>query len=259
MSEWQQEERLFLHLGNERDTGGSGKRYFSRGGVKYALLELLAHEDMHGYQMMKALEEQSGGIYKPSAGSIYPTLQMLRDQGYVEPYKLDGKRVFQITEEGRGYLQEELDRPEPSESGEQSWEAQDQAAQDEGGAPPDGVKHNRRLTPRGKELIHLLKAAERAALVDAVKASQLRVVLEGLRRSLRLIVADTAFEPSTAIEQAAIAAESAQAGHAQPANAAAGPAAQAGVAQSASRAHEPAAGAPEAAASAELPGEGGAE
>lgn len=233
MSEWQQEERLFLHLGNERDTGGSGKRYFSRGGVKYALLELLAHEDMHGYQMMKALEEQSGGTYKPSAGSIYPTLQMLRDQGYVEPYKLEGKRVFQITEEGRSYLQEELERPEPSEPGEQGWEAQEQGAQDESGGPPDGVKRNRRLTPRGKELIHLLKAAERAALADAVKASQLRVVLEGLRRSLRLIVADTAFEPATAIEQAASAAESAQ-----PASAA---------------------GAPEAAASAEPPTEGGAE
>lgn len=117
--EWKQEERLFLHLGNARDTGGSGRRYFSRGGVKYALLELLSHENMHGYQMMKALEEQSGGTYKPSAGSIYPTLQMLRDQGLVEPYKQDGKRIFQITEEGRAYLQEEMERPEPLNAAEQ--------------------------------------------------------------------------------------------------------------------------------------------
>lgn len=200
MSEkWQQGERLFLHLGSERDTGGSGRRYFSRGGVKYALLELLTQEDMHGYQMMKALEDQSGGTYKPSAGSIYPTLQMLRDQGYVEPYKQDGKRVFKITDEGRAYLQEESDRPEASDTGEQGgWDArspegelQVQAWQVDNGGAPDGVRRNRRLTPKGKELIHLLKAAERAALADAAKAAQLREVLAGLRQSLQRIVADT--------------------------------------------------------------------
>lgn len=221
MSEhWRQEERLFLHLGNERNTGGSGRRYFSRGGVKYALLELLAHEDMHGYQMMKALEEQSGGTYKPSAGSIYPTLQMLRDQGFVESYKQDGKRIFQITPEGRLYLQEEMERPEQERerepdpeaeqypeqeeqsgaeagdkitySGGPNWEPMERGSPEEGDARPEGVRRNRRLTPRGKELIHLLKAAERSALADATKAARLRAVLEELRHSLRLIVGDAA-------------------------------------------------------------------
>ncbi|MGG1880572.1 PadR family transcriptional regulator [Paenibacillus cisolokensis] len=196
--EWKQEERLFLHLGNARDTGGSGRRYFSRGGVKYALLELLSHENMHGYQMMKALEEQSGGTYKPSAGSIYPTLQMLRDQGLVEPYKQDGKRIFQITEEGRAYLQEEMERPEPFNAAEQGGEPAElgydghrgyRGHEDERDADldPPMPRRNRRLTPKGKELIHLLKAAERAAIADPAKAEQLRAVLADLRQTLQHI------------------------------------------------------------------------
>ncbi|MGO4181108.1 PadR family transcriptional regulator [Paenibacillus sp. TAF43_2] len=183
--EWQPEEQLFLHHANEREGHGSGRRFFSRGGVKYALLALLEQEGMHGYQMMKALEEQSGGTYKPSAGSIYPTLQMLRDQGFVESSKQDGKKVFEITEEGRAYLLEESDnaatgmeRPEQSES------------EDEG-APFERRKPNRRLTPAGKELLHLLKAAERAAVTDPSKAAQLRVILDDLRVSLRQITTET--------------------------------------------------------------------
>lgn len=84
---------------------GSGKRYFGRGGVKFALLKLLNREPMHGYQMMKALEEQSGGLYVPSAGSIYPTLQMLEERGFIAMKDEDnGKKVFMITEQGRSAL-----------------------------------------------------------------------------------------------------------------------------------------------------------
>jgi len=185
---WRQEERLFLHLGNERQTYGSGRRYFNRGGVKYALLELLEQENMHGYQMMKALEEQSGGTYKPSAGSIYPTMQMLRDQGFVEASKVDGKKIFNITDAGRIYLQEEKEQPEPAEL----WglEQPEQSSAENEDGPADGVRRNRRLTPKGKELIHLLKAAERAALADASKAAQLRGIIANLSESLSRLTAD---------------------------------------------------------------------
>ncbi len=88
---------------NERR--GCGKRYFGRGGVKVALLKLLDGEPMHGYQMMKALEEQSGGLYMPSAGSIYPTLQMLEERGFVAVKDEDGgKKVYRITGQGRSAL-----------------------------------------------------------------------------------------------------------------------------------------------------------
>lgn len=82
-----------------------GKRYFGRGGVKVALLKLLQGEPMHGYQMMKALEMQSGGLYMPSAGSIYPTLQMLEERGFVAVKEEDsGKKVYMITGQGRSAL-----------------------------------------------------------------------------------------------------------------------------------------------------------
>ncbi|WP_139995766.1 PadR family transcriptional regulator [Paenibacillus paridis] len=186
--EWQPEEQLFLHHVHERESRGSGRRYFSRGGVKYALLALLEQESMHGYQMMKALEDQSGGTYKPSAGSIYPTLQMLRDQGFVESSKQDGKKVFEITDDGRAYLLEEKDNdgnePERRECAEREAE--------EDGAHFERRKPNRRLTPAGKELLHLLKAAERAAVADSGKAEELRILLGELRLSLRQILEGTA-------------------------------------------------------------------
>ncbi|MGO4545275.1 PadR family transcriptional regulator [Paenibacillus sp. 2TAB23] len=81
------------------------KRYFGRGGVKFALLKLLNSEPMHGYQMMKSLGEQSGGLYQPSAGSIYPTLQMLEERGFIAIKVEDnGKKVYNITDQGRSAL-----------------------------------------------------------------------------------------------------------------------------------------------------------
>jgi DNA-binding PadR family transcriptional regulator len=85
---------------------GGGQRFFGRGDVKYALLELLVERPMHGYEMMKALEEKSGGFYVPSAGTIYPTLQMLEDRGLVTSSQDSGKRIYQITEAGRAQLAE---------------------------------------------------------------------------------------------------------------------------------------------------------
>ncbi|MBP1991213.1 PadR family transcriptional regulator [Paenibacillus eucommiae] len=183
-NEWRSEERLFLHHSQERDANGSGKRFFSRGGVKYALLELLEQESMHGYQMMKAIEEQSGGTYKPSAGSIYPTLQMLRDQGFVEASKQDGKKVFNITDNGKAYLLEE------KENAAVGSDRREYGFVEEEAAPCDRNKPNRRLTPAGKELLHLLKAAERAVVSDSSKAVQLRLILDNLRISLRQITAE---------------------------------------------------------------------
>src|SRR5438045_8953860 len=83
---------------------GDGHRFFGRGDMKYALLELLQERPMHGYEMMKALEERSGGFYVPSAGSIYPTLQMLEDRGLVTVVEADGKKVYTITDTGRALL-----------------------------------------------------------------------------------------------------------------------------------------------------------
>ncbi len=86
--------------------GSEGRRFFGRGDLKYALLELLKERPMHGYEMMKALQERSHGFYVPSAGSIYPTLQMLEDRGLVTVNESEGKKVYSITDAGRAFLAE---------------------------------------------------------------------------------------------------------------------------------------------------------
>jgi DNA-binding PadR family transcriptional regulator len=84
-------------------------RFFDRGDLKFVILRLLRERPMHGYEVMRALEEESGGCYRASAGSVYPTLQMLEDQGFVTSAERDGKRVYSITEAGRTHLDENRD------------------------------------------------------------------------------------------------------------------------------------------------------
>ncbi len=84
---------------------GAGRfRVFDRGDLKYVILELLSRKPMHGYEVMRALEEESCGCYSASPGSVYPTLQMLEDQGYVVCEEEEGKKIYTITEEGREFL-----------------------------------------------------------------------------------------------------------------------------------------------------------
>jgi DNA-binding PadR family transcriptional regulator len=80
---------------------GRGPRA-GRGDVRAAILALLAEQPMHGYQIMRELGERSGGVWRPSPGSIYPTLQQLEDEELVRPETGDaGRRVFTLTDAGR--------------------------------------------------------------------------------------------------------------------------------------------------------------
>ncbi len=88
---------------------GPGGRAFGRGDIKYVLLDLLRERPMHGYEMIKELEARFAGAYVPSAGSIYPTLQLLEDRGFASSQSVDGKNVYTITDAGRAFLDE---RPE---------------------------------------------------------------------------------------------------------------------------------------------------
>jgi DNA-binding PadR family transcriptional regulator len=72
-----------------------------RGDIRAAVLALLADRPMHGYEMIKEIEERSEGAWTPSAGSIYPTLQMLEDEGLIKGEDSEGKRRFTLTDEGR--------------------------------------------------------------------------------------------------------------------------------------------------------------
>ena len=72
-----------------------------RGALRAAVLSLLAEQPMHGYQVMQELEARSGGRWRPSAGSVYPTLQQLEDEQLVSVEEIDGRRTFQLTDAGR--------------------------------------------------------------------------------------------------------------------------------------------------------------
>ncbi len=89
-------------IGFGRPAGRS--RVFGRGDLKYVILGLLADRPMHGYEIIRTLEDGSGGTYSPSPGSVYPTLQMLEDRGLVVSEAADGKKVYRITDEGRAFL-----------------------------------------------------------------------------------------------------------------------------------------------------------
>ena len=80
--------------------GGGGPRA-RRGDVRAAALALLTERPMHGYEMIKEIEERTEGLWRPSAGSIYPTLALLEDEGLIRGEESDGKRRFALTDEGR--------------------------------------------------------------------------------------------------------------------------------------------------------------
>jgi DNA-binding PadR family transcriptional regulator len=82
---------------------------FESGEVKFVILRLLKEKPRHGYEVIKALEEKFGGYYTPSAGTVYPTLQLLEDEGYVRAVETDGKKVYHITPEGETYLDNHRD------------------------------------------------------------------------------------------------------------------------------------------------------
>ena len=77
--------------------GGPGGQRARRGDVREAVLRLLAEQPMHGYQIIQELTARSGGAWSPSAGSVYPTLQLLADEGLVTSEEVGDKKVFSLT------------------------------------------------------------------------------------------------------------------------------------------------------------------
>lgn len=155
--------------------GGEGHRFFGRGDVKFALLELLQERPMHGYEMMKALEERSAGFYTPSPGSIYPTLQMLEDRGFVIASEAEGKKVYSITDAGRALL------------------AERQKTEEDFAGPPwmrhhgPGGHHRpevEALRVEGMEVVRLLTIAARMSFKDQEQLVRLRSIIERTRKEL---------------------------------------------------------------------------
>ena len=93
--------------GGPRGGRGRGRRQmFESGEMKFVILRLIKEKPRHGYEIIKALEERMSGCYTPSAGTVYPTLQLLEDQGFVKVVETEGKKIYHITPEGEAFLEE---------------------------------------------------------------------------------------------------------------------------------------------------------
>jgi len=141
-----------------------------RGDVRAAVLALLAEKPMHGYQIIHEIEERSGGAWKPSPGSVYPTLQLLADEGIISSEESNGRKTYSLTDEGRLIADAAADQPAP-------WEAQ--TTQDSGRATA--------LPKAGIDLAQAAAQVGRSGNPEQVK--QAIAVLDEARRKLYTILA----------------------------------------------------------------------
>ncbi len=96
-------------------------RIFRKGDFKYMILDMLKDKPSYGYEIIRELEEQFGGLYVPSAGIVYPTLQYLEELGYVTGREQDGKKVYTISDEGRKFLETQKDTVDGIRKSLKSW------------------------------------------------------------------------------------------------------------------------------------------
>jgi len=101
-----------------------------RGDVRAAILAVLVEQPMNGYQIIQEIANRSGGVWKPSPGSIYPTLQQLEDEGLVRVEADGGRRAYTLTDEGRSYVNEHADEVSAP------WQAMSEAGEDDDGLKP---------------------------------------------------------------------------------------------------------------------------
>lgn len=155
----------------QRPSGGSR---MARGDVRAAVLSLLAERPMHGYQIINEIAERSNGSWKPSAGSVYPTLQLLADEGLIEAEEQSGRKTYSLTEAGRAVADETTETPAP-------WVSTDKG---------EGSHDNPRFGALPKAGVDLAAAAAQVGRSGSVEQVQQAVeVLDDARRRLYSILA----------------------------------------------------------------------
>jgi DNA-binding PadR family transcriptional regulator len=158
--------------------GGRGRR--PRGNVRAAVLALLVEEPRHGYAIMTELAERSGGLWRPSPGSVYPVLQQLQDEGLVTAEESEGRKVFSITDAGRALIE-----ASPAEFAE-PWSVA-------------GPGPRQRVQTLFEGMTALGAATQQVArLGSAEQAERARAVLDEARRSLYRILAEEGAEAAPA-------------------------------------------------------------
>jgi DNA-binding PadR family transcriptional regulator len=154
-----------------RGPRGRGRGRARRGDVRLALLRLLAEEPRNGYQLMQTIEERSDARWRPSPGSVYPTLSQLEDEGLIRSTESEGARKFEITDAGREHLETRAEEPAPWELGE-----------DEG---------DNGLSELGSQITQIARAAAQVAKVgDEPQRARAGELLAETRRSLYRILAE---------------------------------------------------------------------
>lgn len=156
----------------EQKTGGTPR--MNKGDVRSAVLSLLLEQPMHGYQIIREIEERSNGTWKPSPGSVYPTLQLLTDEGLVRAEESGGRKTYSLTEEGRAAAGDET-----TERSAAPWETA-------------GSRDSGRMTALPKAGVELAQAAAQVARTgDKEQVAQAVEVLEEARRKLYSILAQS--------------------------------------------------------------------
>jgi DNA-binding PadR family transcriptional regulator len=145
-----------------------------RGDVRTAVLLLLAEEPRNGYQLMQEMEERSEGVWRPSPGSVYPTLQQLEDEGLISSAERDGRRVFELPDEGRATLAKR-----PADAG-APWE------QIAGGVSDQTLELGSLLRQIAMAAMQVVQAGSESQLVEA------RQILEESRKALYRVLAGDA-------------------------------------------------------------------
>ncbi len=151
-----------------RGRGGPRAR---RGDVRAAVLALLAERPMHGYEMIKEIEERTQGAWTPSAGSIYPMLQLLEEEGLIRGEESDGKRRFTLTASGTAEQEEKAGEEAP-------WDAV------RAGAAPEAIH----LRDSVGKLHHSIGQVFHAA--DEGQQKRVRELLDETRRKIYAILAE---------------------------------------------------------------------
>lgn len=149
-------------------------RFFGGGEVRLALLSLLDEGPKHGYQLMKELEAKSGGLYRASAGTTYPTLQQLEDEGLVTSEQVEGRRVYRLTDAGKQELKESADTVSKIWERAQSWGDW---------APWMGPAGGMVSRPAAAVMKAAFRAATRAA-EDPDRISKIREILDRARKEI---------------------------------------------------------------------------
>lgn len=154
-------------------------RWFGKGDMKYLILSSLRDKPKHGYEIIKEIEHKCGGFYSPSPGTVYPTLQMLEDLGYVKSTMHDGRKVYEITEEGREFLQER---------DQAAGEAQSKPWGCWGGG--EFAYDLRSLGRDFKDLSFIIAHSARAARRDPEKLKKMRQVVDQAKRDIYNILGE---------------------------------------------------------------------